>query len=158
MKKNYQLKAIFLLFIFLITFFVISSNVSAQNCSGGPDDGQGCSEGGSLLNGCNWVCNNSAPPGTVLKPPSCCETLAQTGDPTVCCFDARRRCTIQQCSSIPEGVRKERCGQLWEVGGYCNDPPTPTAPPIVLPTKKPTIVPSAVPPQPTKKLFSQLQS
>ncbi|MDO8610750.1 MAG: hypothetical protein Q7R95_09465, partial [bacterium] len=95
----------------------LTNQTKAQNlaCTGFPDDGQGCSNGGSLLNGCNWVCNN-ATLGTILVPPPCCETLAQTGDPTTCCFDARRRCTPQQCASIPEGTLKQRCGQLWEMG------------------------------------------
>lgn len=128
----------------IICISSIDSKVFAQNCSGGPDDGQGCTNGGDLRNGCNWICNNSAPPGLILKPPSCCEILAQTGDPSTCCFDARRRCTPQQCSSIPEGTLQQRCGQLWILGGYCNNPSPTSIPPTV--TVKPTMTP-----QPTQE-------
>jgi len=121
------------------------SSASGGNCSGdGETDFQGCVNGGNITNGCNWVCN-TAPAGITLVIPSCCEELARTGDPTVCCFDARRRCTPQQCSSIPEGVPKERCAQLWELG-YCTPQTQPTA------TPRPTspVVPSNTP-KPTKK-------
>lgn len=121
------------------------SSASGGNCSGdGESDFQGCVNGGNLTNGCNWVCN-TAPPGTNLVIPSCCEELARTGDPTVCCFDARRRCTPQQCSSIPEGVPQERCAQLW-VLGYC----TPQAQPTNTPKPTSAVVPSNTP-KPTKK-------
>lgn len=125
-------------------------------CSGGEDDFQGCSNGGNISNGCNWICN-TAPPGVQLVAPPCCQTLVQTGDPFACCFDARRRCTPQQCSAIPEGVAKQRCGQLWELG-YCGGSggggttPKPTNPPNTpKPTRrpKPTQVPTVVPTTPT---------
>ena len=101
-------KKVFVIIVFVIIYISsIDSKVFAQNCSGSPDDGQGCSNGGDLRNGCNWICNNNPPPGTILKPIPCCEILAQTGDPFACCFDARRRCTPQQCASIPEGTMKQ---------------------------------------------------
>ncbi|MBI2612062.1 hypothetical protein HYW54_04980 [Candidatus Gottesmanbacteria bacterium] len=141
------------------------SLASGGACSGGEDDFQGCTNGGDLRNGCNWICNN-APSGVQLVPPPCCETLAQTGDPFACCFDARRRCTPQQCAAIPEGVIKQRCGQLWELG-YCsgggggstpkptNKPqpsntPRPTRKPR--PTKVPTFIPTATPIPPTDQV------
>lgn len=145
-------KKVFVIIVFVIIYISsIDSKVFAQNCSGGPDDGQGCTNGGDLRNGCNWICND-APPGTKLVPPPCCETLAQTGDPSTCCFDARRRCTPQQCASIPEGTLKQRCGQLWELGGYCNEPaPLPTQSPTQIPTPFiPTSIPPTITPQPTK--------
>lgn len=136
-----------------------NSTVLAGDCTGNPDTDmdQGCTNGGNLLNGCNWICN-SAPPGTDLSIPSCCNILASTGNPGACCFDARRRCTPQQCNSIPEGVPKQRCGQLWELG-YCSpifnptNPPQPTSPPPTQPplaTRTPTPRPTRTPtPRPT---------
>lgn len=131
-----------------------ASFAASGNCSGdGESDGQGCQFGGDPRNGCDWIC-----PGNII--PSCCDKLAETGDPTVCCFDARRRCTPSQCSAIPDGVRKERCGQLWEIGGYCphGSNPTqavePSLPPptatifIATPTSTPVPVSTEVP-QPT---------
>lgn len=133
---------------------------SGGACSGGPDDYQGCTNGGDLRNGCNWICNSPIPPGVSLVQPSCCTVLAQTGDPFACCFDARRRCTPQQCAAIPDGVIKQRCGQLWELG-YCsgsNNNPSPTARPTSplpsrtpTPTHAPTRRPSRTP-TPTKRV------
>lgn len=141
-----------------------TSFAASGNCSGdGESDGQGCQFGGDPRNGCDWIC-----PGNII--PSCCDKLAETGDPTVCCFDARRRCTPGQCSAIPEGVRKERCGQLWEIGGYCPHGSNPTQavepslpPPTatifsVFPTSTPVpiIIPTEVP-QPTLPSLPEVQ-
>lgn len=186
MKKNNYLNIPLTLFIVGAIFFYIATIIflpqqkvntvpiaAGEACSGGPGDDQGCSNGGNLFNGCFWICNN-APPGVKLVPPPCCEILAQTGDPFACCFDARRRCTPDQCASIPEGVVKQRCAQLW-VMGYCNqtttippsptnspqptspaaptNPPEVTQPPVIQPTQPP-IQPTQ--PAPTTKPFVQL--
>lgn len=121
---------------------VKQSIIAGENCSGGPEDSQGCTNGGDLRNGCNWICNNASQ-GTILNQISCCEILAQTGDPSACCFDARRRCTPGQCSAIPEGVRKQGCGQLWEMG-LCSANTNPTQPPPTSPPQP--IQPPSQPP------------
>ncbi|MBI4066745.1 hypothetical protein HY407_00015 [Candidatus Gottesmanbacteria bacterium] len=141
------------------------------SCSGDPNsDNNGCINGGNLTNGCNWICQSEIPPGTTLTIPSCCETVAKTGDPHACCFDALRRCTQSTCDAIPEENRKTcgdppgpcRCGQLWALGYNCSggsgnptNTPRPTNPLKPTNTPKPTPKPTRKPrptktPKPTK--------
>lgn len=137
MKKNNNW--IMLIIIPFLLIFLFINTVFAQDCSGTPDDGQGCQNGGNLTNGCNWICNTVMPDIKYVMPP-CCETLAATGDPFACCFDARRRCTPQQCSSISGA--QQRCGQLW-TGDY-NCPQT-MQQPIATPTKTVPSTPAGPP-------------
>lgn len=144
MKKNCKYRIIFSVFILWIIIITIKP-VIAQNCSGGSDDGQGCTNGGDLRNGCNWICNEVKPDIKYVMPP-CCETLAQTGDPFACCFDARRRCTPDQCASISGA--QQRCGQLWTGDWNCPQTMQPTATPTK--TISPTNIPSPTSIPPTK--------
>lgn len=40
----------------------------------------------------------------------CCQTLAKTGNPFACPWPLRGYCTQAQCSAIPAGVNRQRCG------------------------------------------------
>lgn len=95
----------------------------------------------------------------------CCEELKKTGDPLACPWPQRGYCTDDQCSAIPEGVSRQRCGgprHSWcnecvsrNCPGYGNNSPTtppviPTSAPqptrvVVFPTE-PIIFPTDVPP------------
>lgn len=95
--------------------------------------------------------SSSSNPGDSNYNDPCCEEIKKTGDPGACPWPQRGYCTDDQCSAIPGGVSRERCGgprHSWcnecishNCPGYTNNPPIP--PPV--PTSIP-IVPSEVPP------------
>lgn len=92
--------------------------------------------------------------------PDCCKELQRSGDPFACSWPDRGYCTISQCSTIPDGVNRQRCGgprDSWcnkckdpdnNCPGYINT--SPSATPQVSPT--PSITPTgsiAVSPSPS---------
>lgn len=136
--------------IIIGTIFILPKYAKAMDCSGAPETEE-CAFG---VNSCHWNCNNTPPPTFI---PSCCDEIARTGDPTKCCFDARRVCTIEQCAAI-QGP-KQRCGQMWEntccpaYGSGCPFKPPAGYTPAIIPTStpQPTVPPS---PTPTKAVAS----
>ena len=93
--------------------------------------------------------------------PSCCNSVASTGDPFACGWPDRGYCLDSQCASIPSDVNRQRCGgpkHVWcdectnyNCAGYGNPTATPTMQPSPTPTRIPTAVPTIAPtmPRPT---------
>lgn len=54
-------------------------------------------------------CGNG-PPGDPAYNDPCCNVVQQTGDPLSCPYPQRLYCTEEQCSTIPAGVNRQRCG------------------------------------------------
>lgn len=61
------------------------------------------------------VCTNNCQPNggscNFTSPgDSCCQEVEKTGDPLACPWPQRGYCSDAECSTIPEGVSRQRCG------------------------------------------------
>jgi len=142
-NKNQQLKKSFffglLLFFLMITSAFITYRQKNQpfiNIKAQEDDPNFCQ-------------NHCQDPTCRSKPDfydeECCLRIQQTGDPTQCPWPQRGWCMPEHCSTIPEGVNRQRCAaprQAWcnlckehRCPGFVNEAPTPT--PLIFPS--PTI-------------------
>lgn len=120
-KSVFDVRLVLLTFLTfsIISSFLLGNYINDKNNRVAPQktEAADCSghDGAFGDNSCRWSCNIQLN-GNPINIPSCCDEIEKTGDPTVCVFDARRVCTPGQCSTIPEGVARGRCAQLWEVG------------------------------------------